>query len=108
MSGIPEPRRHAARAGFFAMPSSVAGRIAAALFIAAVFAVALMAIVVEPAQPGWRTAFGLLIVVLVASTAASGVIAVFAQRERSWAVVLPTITCLGVVVNEVLQQLRAQ
>lgn len=101
-SGIP-----VAGSRFFGPPASRLGRIASALAAVAFVLIVLMATVVEPAAPLWRTGFGVLIVVALMATAVTGVSAILAKRERSWAVVLPTFVCLGITISEALQQARA-
>lgn len=107
MSGLSGPSAgpHASR--FLGMPASVIGRSAASLSLVVVASVVFMATVVEPAQPAWRYAFGIFVVATVVATAAVGLAAVILRHERSWAVVLPTLVCIAIMLNEVIQQATA-
>lgn len=90
--------------GFLDLPSSALGRLTALLFAVVIAAIALMATVVEPAQPAWRGAFAVFIVISIATTAAAGLGAAVFKRERSWAVSVPLALALLLLVNEVLQR----
>lgn len=94
------------RGGFFAMPSSVPGRVAALFFIVAVTGIAVMAVVAEPAGVAWRGTLALLIVASIVIITAAGLVAIIVRSERSWAVIVPTVFALGLLLNELPQYLR--
>jgi membrane associated rhomboid family serine protease len=100
-------RGPAAGSGFLQLPASAVGRITALLFVVVVVSMALMATVVESSNPSWRGAFALFVVASVVAAAVLGVVAVLAKRERSWAVVIPALLGVAIVVNELVQQLRS-
>ena len=91
--------------GFFGLPGTTSGRITAVLFLIVVISIALMATVIEPAQPAWRGVFAAFIIVTVVATAVAGLAAVVLKRDRSWAVTVPLLLALFLLVNEVLQRL---
>lgn len=103
----PAPTRDRAdRRGFSALPSSTVGRVSALLFAAAALLIALRATWVEslPDPPWARLVVGAIAACVLAS-GATGIVAIVAKRERSWAVFAPTVLCVLVLGNEVVQLL---
>lgn len=96
-----------AGSGFLQSPVSDVGRITAILFAVVVLSIVLMATVVESSNPAWRGAFAVFVVTSVLAATVFGLVAVLAKRERSWAVVVPALLGVAIVVNELAQQLRA-
>ena len=105
----PAPTRDRAyRDGFFTLPSSVLGRVSTLLFAAAAVLIALRATWIESLpDPPWAHVVVVAIAACVLATGVTGVVAVAAKRERSWAVLVPTALCVVVLGNEAVQLLRS-
>jgi len=109
VSFMPErqaPTGPKAGSAVLALPRSVPGRATALLFIVVLVAVAIMALVVGLTGPAERDALAIFIVAGVVAMAIVGIISIAAKRERSWAVIIPTIIGLALLLNELPQYLR--
>lgn len=99
------PVHQAPGSGFFSLPTTRLGRIAAVSCFGMIAAVILVNVTAEPGgdeSRGFQPLLALL-ATLLGLAGVTGAVAVVRNQERSWAVVLPAALILVVVGMELLQ-----
>ncbi len=92
----------------FSRPSSKLGWVAVAAMAGAITLVILVNVTATQGTADEPESHGIVFVAMIGCLLASwvtGLVAVFRNRERSWAVLLPTLLLSAAVANEVLQGL---